>query len=488
VTLAYDADGNRVAKTVNGVTTRYLVDDLKPTGYAQVVEEVTAGAVTRQYTYGLQRISQTQQIANTWTPAFYGYDAGGTVRILTDSTGTVTDTYDYDAWGNVLNTTGATPNSYLYRSEQWDSDLELYYFRARYFNATTGRFLTTDPVRWRHHLAIHPSQIQLREWGSSQPSGPEWPRSHNGRIEAQEPEAVWAAEEESTIATRSLEEPVGGAWRKRLITTTAKMFLAACVFNIAESWLNLGAEVDQNPGAVGPLIDLPCGVTAPFTSAPPQAEPASEPQSGPGSDPAPSSGGGPPCPDAPKPPAGCLPIDRTPWSGNHGIIKRESERGLPTTCASIRAEMFGSKNPDGSWTNEGPAGDYVPGGGPAGRRGKDRRGCRGKVRHGRECGRQRSYRAGGLLDRREDSHPTWTASQLTGGMGTDPDVSFDVGERHRGAGSGTLLGVRRFTYWCVGHQVECRRNFFDEFESVCEWLGTKRTFLVEVQAGGGRSQ
>jgi RHS repeat-associated protein len=145
VTLAYDADGNRVAKTVNGVTTRYLVDDLNPTGYAQVVEEVTAGAVTRQYTYGLQRISETQQLANAWTPAFYGYDGAGTVRLLTDSTGTVTDTYDYDAWGNEVNTTGTTPNVYLYRGEQYDSDLMLYDLRARYFNPITGRFLTKDP-------------------------------------------------------------------------------------------------------------------------------------------------------------------------------------------------------------------------------------------------------------------------------------------------------------------------------------------------------
>jgi RHS repeat-associated protein len=146
VTIQYDADGNRVAKTVNGVTTRYLVDDLNPTGYAQVVEEVTAGAVTRQYTYGLQRISQTQQIANAWTPAFYGYDGGGTVRLLTDSTGTVTDTYDYDAWGNTVNATGSTPNVYLYRGEQFDSELELYYLRARWFNAPTGRLLTKDPA------------------------------------------------------------------------------------------------------------------------------------------------------------------------------------------------------------------------------------------------------------------------------------------------------------------------------------------------------
>jgi RHS repeat-associated protein len=145
VTIQYDADGNRVAKTVNGVTTRYLVDDLNPAGYAQVVEEVTNGAVTRQYTYGLQRISQTQQIANAWTPAFYGYDGAGTVRLLTDSTGTVTDTYDYDAWGNAINTTGSTPNVYLYRGEQYDPDLGLYYLRARYSNPLTGRFPTRDP-------------------------------------------------------------------------------------------------------------------------------------------------------------------------------------------------------------------------------------------------------------------------------------------------------------------------------------------------------
>jgi RHS repeat-associated protein len=145
VTIQYDADGNRVAKTVSGVTTRYLVDDLNPTGYAQVVEEVTGTTASRTYTYGFQRISQNQQIANAWTPSFYGYDGGGTVRLLTDSAGTVTDTYDYDAWGNTVNTTGSTPNVYLYRSEQFDSDLLLHYLRARYFNPLTGRFLTRDP-------------------------------------------------------------------------------------------------------------------------------------------------------------------------------------------------------------------------------------------------------------------------------------------------------------------------------------------------------
>jgi hypothetical protein len=48
VQIVYDGDGNRVKKTVGGVTTQYLVDDLNPTGYPQVVEELVGGAVSRQ--------------------------------------------------------------------------------------------------------------------------------------------------------------------------------------------------------------------------------------------------------------------------------------------------------------------------------------------------------------------------------------------------------------------------------------------------------
>ena len=146
VTMKYDAFGNRVSKTVNGVTTLYLVeDDVNPTGYPQVLEEVQNGAAVRTYTYGLQRISEDQVINGAWTPSFYGYDGFGTVRQLTNSAGTVTDTYEYDAYGNFFTKTGTTPNNYLYRGEQFDTDLGLYYLRARYYNPATGRFMSRDP-------------------------------------------------------------------------------------------------------------------------------------------------------------------------------------------------------------------------------------------------------------------------------------------------------------------------------------------------------
>jgi hypothetical protein len=53
----------------------------------------------------------------------YGYDGFGTVRQLTDITGKQTDSYEYDAFGNSFTKTGSTPNSYLYRGEQYDPDL-----------------------------------------------------------------------------------------------------------------------------------------------------------------------------------------------------------------------------------------------------------------------------------------------------------------------------------------------------------------------------
>lgn len=146
VAMVYDAFGNRVAKAANGVTTKYLVeDDVNPTGYPQVFDELTNGVVTRTYSYGLQRIDEDQVISNQWTPSFYGCDGMGNVRQLTNTAGAISDAYDYDAFGNLINSTGSTPNVYMYRGEAFDSDLGLYYLRARWMNPLTGHFMTRDP-------------------------------------------------------------------------------------------------------------------------------------------------------------------------------------------------------------------------------------------------------------------------------------------------------------------------------------------------------
>ena len=188
VTMIYDGDGNRVGKTVNGVTTYYLVDDLNPTGYPQVVEELSsAGTVERQYTYGLQRIDEEQQIANVWTPSFYGYDGGGNVRQLTNAAGGVTDTYEYDAFGNALQTSGSTPNNYLYRGEQYDPDLGLYYLRARYYDPATGRFMSRDPNTPRpfssNGIPTDPKYLHNYLYANGDPVNLIDPRGRNALIE-----------------------------------------------------------------------------------------------------------------------------------------------------------------------------------------------------------------------------------------------------------------------------------------------------------------
>src|SRR5579864_5405775 len=144
VQLVYDGDGNRVSETVAGVTTKYLVADQNLTGYAQVIDELQGRAVTRTYSYGLELINERQTVAGTPKTSFYGYDGHGSVRFLTDSTGAVTDTYDYDAFGNLISSTGSTPNNYLFAGEQFDPLLGIYYNRARYYDQRAGRFWTMD--------------------------------------------------------------------------------------------------------------------------------------------------------------------------------------------------------------------------------------------------------------------------------------------------------------------------------------------------------
>lgn len=198
VRIVYDGDGNRVAKTANGVTTQYLVDDLNPTGYPQVVEELVNGAPEREYTYGLERTDEDQVIQGAWVPSFYGYDGFGTVRQLTNAAGAVTDTWDYDAFGNVINSTGTTPNEFLYRGEQYDPDLGIYYLRARWMNPVTGRFVSRDP---EDGVITDPATLHKYLYASGDPINRKDPSGRDDLIETGEID-----EELSTAENKELEE------------------------------------------------------------------------------------------------------------------------------------------------------------------------------------------------------------------------------------------------------------------------------------------
>ena len=110
LTIVYDGDGNRVAKTTPSGATQFLVDDLNPTGYAQVLDEIQNGSVLRTYAYGLELIAQTrpQPSPNPPLVSYYIFDGHGSMRALPDMSGAVTDTHDYDAFGNLIHSTGST--------------------------------------------------------------------------------------------------------------------------------------------------------------------------------------------------------------------------------------------------------------------------------------------------------------------------------------------------------------------------------------------
>lgn len=76
---------------------------------------------------------------------FYHTDHLGTVRFLTNSKGSRADSYDYDAFGNLLSTP-QTKNTRLYTGEDRDAQTRLLYLRARYYRPDMGRFLSRDVI------------------------------------------------------------------------------------------------------------------------------------------------------------------------------------------------------------------------------------------------------------------------------------------------------------------------------------------------------
>jgi len=139
----YDYQGNRTSKTTHrsdGVTeyVKYLNDNSSLTNVlAEIDENGTAKCV---YTIGADLVSQER----SGKTSIYLYDGHGSVVGLANENGKVTDTYAYDAFGNLLKSKGSTKNCYRYCGEQFDETTGLYYLRARYMDTSTGRFISQD--------------------------------------------------------------------------------------------------------------------------------------------------------------------------------------------------------------------------------------------------------------------------------------------------------------------------------------------------------
>ena len=88
---------------------------------------------------------------------FYHVDGLGSITELTDSAGTIVQSYIYDSFGNVsvfdqigaiISIENAIINPFTYTGRELDTETGLYYHRARYYDSSIGRFISEDPIRF----------------------------------------------------------------------------------------------------------------------------------------------------------------------------------------------------------------------------------------------------------------------------------------------------------------------------------------------------
>ena len=139
-TYTYNSSGLRMSKTAGSTTTDFAWN-LSGSLPTLLQERVSGGAVT-EYIYGPNG-TPLEQISGS-TVLLYHADQLGSTRVLTDTSGTVKATYSYDAYGNVTSSTGSVANPFLFAGQYKDAESGLYYLQARYYDPTTGQFLTRD--------------------------------------------------------------------------------------------------------------------------------------------------------------------------------------------------------------------------------------------------------------------------------------------------------------------------------------------------------
>ena len=143
VSFTYDAEGLRTSKTVNGEKTVFVWD-----GDEIVMELSDSGKVQKRYIRGNDLVYADKGEYNASGEAsekeYYVKNPHGDVVQLTDDSGKVIKTYEYDSFGNEVNPDRKDENPFRYCGEYYDKETDTIYLRARYYQPYLGRFLTKD--------------------------------------------------------------------------------------------------------------------------------------------------------------------------------------------------------------------------------------------------------------------------------------------------------------------------------------------------------
>lgn len=142
-TYAFDGQGRRKTRTINGTTTISVTD----ADNREVLEyNGSSGAILRWYAYGLgpnDVLNQMNVAAGTRTVLVP--DLLGSIIATFDSTGTLVKS-SYQPYGN----SAAAANPFGYTGQRIDPETGgLYYYRARHYSPVLGRFLQTDPTGYK---------------------------------------------------------------------------------------------------------------------------------------------------------------------------------------------------------------------------------------------------------------------------------------------------------------------------------------------------
>ena len=127
-----------------GYTLTEYINDINREN-TEVLAEYGADEKIRQtYTYGESGIGERISVDKSTESSYYLYDGRNSVTGILTETANLTNSYQYDTYGNLTSGTADGVNYYGYNGESTNVKTGLQYLRARYYNAENGIFTTED--------------------------------------------------------------------------------------------------------------------------------------------------------------------------------------------------------------------------------------------------------------------------------------------------------------------------------------------------------